>query len=150
MTSELDGLDRKILAILQENARSSFAQIAEKVGVSEGTIHLRVKKMVSSGIIKGFYAILTPERVGRGLTAFIELKADPSKYQKVLERIQALRDVYEVHDVTGEFYAILKVRTASKEGLARVIDAIGDVDGVTSTQTIVVLRTIKETYKIEV
>lgn len=150
MTSELDRLDRQILDVLQDNARSSFAQIAEKVGVSEGTIHLRVKKMVNSGIIKGFYAILTPERVGKGLTAFIELKADPSKYQEALRVIQALKDVYEVHDVTGEFYAILKVRTASKEGLARVIDTLGDIEGVTSTQTIVVLRTIKETYKIEV
>jgi len=150
LTSELDSLDRKILDIVQDNARESFAQIAKKTGVSEGTIHLRVKKMMSSGIIKGFYTILTPEKAGKGLTAFIELKADPSKYQEALNRIQGLRDVYEVHDVTGEFYAILKVRTANKEGLARVIDAIGDIEGITSTQTIVVLRTLKEAHKIEV
>jgi Lrp/AsnC family transcriptional regulator for asnA, asnC and gidA len=150
LSSEIDSLDRKILDLIQEDARASFAQIAKKVGVSEGTIHLRVKRMVNSGTIKGFYALLAPEKVGRGLTAFVELKADPSKYREALNRIQGLRDVYEIHDVTGEFYAILKVRTVSKEGLARVIDAIGDIEGVTSTQTTVVLRTIKEAHKIEV
>lgn len=147
---KLDGLDKKILSLIQDDARASFAKIAHKLGVSEGTIHLRVRKMQKRDVIKGFYTIVSPEKLGKGLTAFITVKADPAKYPGVLQSLLEIADISEIHDVTGEFYAMLKVRTKDKESLAGVIDKVGTVKGVTATQTMVVLRTVKEQYNIEV
>jgi len=145
---ELDELDRVILAILQDEARASFADMARRLKVSEGTIHLRVKKLQEKGAIEGFHARLSPSKVGKGLTAIVSVKADPSLYAEVLGKIVDMEDVYEVFDMTGEFYAVLKVRAADIESLAKIIDRIGGIEGVVSTQTDVVLKTLKDQQKI--
>jgi Lrp/AsnC family transcriptional regulator for asnA, asnC and gidA len=140
----IDEIDLKILKMLQENARTPFSKIASSIGVSEATVHLRVQKLRRLGVIKGFRAVIDPAKVGKGLTAIILLKADPLKFKEVLKKVASIDDVYEVYDVTGEYYAVLKIRTSSRESLAKIIDKIGEIEGVTSTQTMVVLRTIKE------
>jgi Lrp/AsnC family transcriptional regulator for asnA, asnC and gidA len=140
----IDEIDLKILRMLQENARTPFSKIASSIGVSEATVHLRVQKLRRLGVIKGFRAVIDPAKVGKGLTAIILLKADPLKFKEVLKKVASIDDVYDVYDVTGEYYAVLKIRTSSRESLAKIIDKIGEIEGVTSTQTMVVLRTIKE------
>jgi Lrp/AsnC family transcriptional regulator for asnA, asnC and gidA len=145
----LDDLDKNIIAMLQEDARASFAEVARKLNVSEGTVHLRVKKLKDLGIIRGFYTVISPEKVGKGLTAIVCIKADPAKYPNVLNVLTSMKDVYEIYDVTGEFYAVLKIRAMDMNGLTKIIDELGEVDGIGSTQTMVVLRTIKEQLKIE-
>jgi len=140
----IDEVDLKILRMLQENARTPFSKIASSIGVSEATVHLRVQKLKRLGVIKGFRAAIDPVKVGKGLTAIVLLKADPLKFKEVLKKVASMDDVYEVYDVTGEYYAVLKIRTNSRESLAKIIDKIGEIEGVTSTQTMVVLRTIKE------
>ena len=141
---KLDGTDRKILNLMQENARRSFKDMAKRVGVSEATIFVRVKKLVNGGVIKAFRAVVDPQVVGKGTLAFVLLKANPNKYDKVLEALSKMEDVYEIYDVTGPHYAILKVRAGSQDELAGIIDKIGSIDGVTSTETDVVLRNVKE------
>ncbi len=145
----LDEIDKKILTILQNDARTPFSKIARELGVSEATVFIRVKKMMKAGVIKGFRAVVSPQHVGKSLSAFVLVKADPRKYERVLEVVKKLDDVVEAYDVTGPYYAILKVVASDKEGLARLIDAIGAVDGVLSTETAVVLREIKETSGIK-
>jgi len=144
----IDDIDLKILRMLQENARTPFSKIASSIGVSEATVHLRVQKLKRLGVIKGFRATIDSVKVGKGLTAIVLLKADPLKFKEVLKKVASIDDVYEVYDVTGEYYAVLKIRTNSRESLAKIIDKIGEIEGVTSTQTMVVLRTIKEEDKI--
>ncbi|MDI9620110.1 MAG: Lrp/AsnC family transcriptional regulator [Candidatus Nezhaarchaeota archaeon] len=140
----LDEVDLKILRMLQEDARTPFSKIASTIGVSEATIHLRVQKLRKLGVIKGFRAVVDPARVGKAVTAIVLLKADPMKYKDALKQVAAIEDVYEVYDVTGEYYAVLKVRAGSSDALAKVIDRIGEIEGITSTQTLIVLRTMKE------
>lgn len=147
---KIDELDKHLLSMLQEDARISFADIARKLKVSEGTVHLRVQKLKKTGIIKGFYTIVAPDKVGKGLTVIMAVRAAPAKYQEVLSEITAMKDVYEVYDVTGEFYAVLKIRTSDMKSLTKILDEIGGIKGVVSTQTMICLRTIKEVYKIEV
>lgn len=148
--SELDDLDETILTVLQYDARTSFAELARKLKVSEGTIHMRVKKLREKGVIEGFHARVSPGKMGKGLTAIVSIKAEPSRYSEVLGKIVEMEDAYEVFDMTGEFYAMLKVRAADIENLAKIIDKIGDIEGVTSTRTEVVLKTLKEQHKISI
>ncbi|MDH5815641.1 MAG: Lrp/AsnC family transcriptional regulator [Candidatus Nezhaarchaeales archaeon] len=144
----LDEIDLKILRMLQENARTPFSRIASSIGVSEATVHLRVQKLKRLGVIKGFRAVVDPAKVGKGLTAIVLVRADPMKYKEALKKIALMDDVYEVYDVTGEYYAVLKIRASDRDSLAKIIDKIGEVEGITSTQTMVVLRTIKEEDRI--
>jgi Lrp/AsnC family transcriptional regulator for asnA, asnC and gidA len=146
--SEIDDLDKTILVVLQDDARASFAELARELKVSEGTIHTRVKKLRERGIIEGFHAKVSPRKLGKGLTAMVSIKAEPSSYSEVLKKIVEMEDVYEVFDMTGEFYAKLKVRATDIESLAKIIDRIGDIEGITSTQTEVALKTLKEQHKI--
>jgi Lrp/AsnC family transcriptional regulator for asnA, asnC and gidA len=149
MSSEIDDVDREILRMLQDDARISFKKIAEKLNVSEATIFVRVKKLLKRKIIKRFTAIISPEALGKNITAFVLINADPKKLQKVLETLSKIDDVYEVYDVTGSYYAIVKVRTEDQNKLAKVIDEIGLIDGVLSTETALVLRSIKEETRIK-
>lgn len=149
MSSEIDEVDREILRMLQDDARISFKKIAEKLNVSEATIFVRVKKLLKRKIIKRFTAIISPETLGKNITAFILINADPKKLQKVLESLSKIDDVYEVYDVTGSYYAIVKVRTEDQNKLAKMIDEIGLIDGIVSTETALVLRSIKEETRIK-
>ena len=62
----------------------------------------------------------------------------------MLDALKKLDDIYEVYDVTGQYYAILKIRTSGTEALGRLMDEIGKIDGIAGTETIIVLRTVKE------
>jgi len=149
MTSGIDAVDRKILEMLQDNARTAFRKIAEEAGVSEATIFIRVKKLLQKGVIRRFTALVSPELLGKGLTAFILLNANPKRLQMVLDALSSVDDVYEVYDVTGTYYTIAKIRTENREKLAKIIDQIGLIEGVTSTETAIVLRSIKEETRIK-
>jgi len=146
---ELDEVDKAILRKLQRDARISFRDIAKEVGTSEATVFVRVKKLQKNGVIKAFRAIINPEGVGKNVTAFALVKADPRSYPKVLTELQGFDEVCEVYDVTGAYYSIIKMRTSTSEQLAQVLDRIGQIGGITGTETVIVLRTIKEETEIK-
>ena len=146
---ELDDVDRHILNLLQDDARRSFKEIAEEVKVSEATVFVRVKKLIKNSVIKSYKAIVDPKQVGKGTLAFVMLKANPNVYTKVLPTLVNMDEIYEIFDVTGAYYAILKIRTNSTEELAAIIDKIGMIEGITGTETAVVLRSIKEEIAIK-
>jgi len=146
---ELDDVDRQILNLLQDDARRSFKEIAEEAKVSEATVFVRVKKLMKNSVIKSYKAIVDPKQVGKGTLAFVMLKANPNVYTKVLPTLVNMDEIYEIYDVTGAYYAILKIRTSSTEELATIIDKIGMIEGITGTETIVVLRSIKEEIAIK-
>jgi Lrp/AsnC family transcriptional regulator, regulator for asnA, asnC and gidA len=142
--AELDNVDLKVLRELQRDARVSFKTIAQKIGVSEATIFVRVKKMQERGVIKGFTARVVPAAVGKPLTAIVLVRANPKAYSGTLDALRKFDDIYEIYDVTGQYYAILKIRTSGTEELGKIMDHVGSIDGIAGTETIIVLRTIKE------
>lgn len=141
---ELDDADHKILHELQRDARISFKTIAQKVGVSEGTVFVRVRKMQEGGVIRGFSAIVDPKAVGKDLTAIVLVRANPKAFPGTLDALKKFDDIYEIYDVTGEYYSILKIRTSGTDALGKIMDAVGTIDGIAGTESIIVLRTVKE------
>jgi len=148
--AKLDELDKKILRELQQDARISFKTIAQKVGVSEATIFVRVKKMQERGVIKSFSAIVDPTAIGRELTAIVLVRATPQTYPGTLDALKKIDDIYEIYDVTGQYYSILKIRTSGTQGLGKIMDEVGKIDGIAGTETIVVLRTVKEDTTVKI
>jgi Lrp/AsnC family transcriptional regulator for asnA, asnC and gidA len=149
LSVKIDSTDRTILRMLQEDARTAFKKIAEKIGVSEATVFVRVKKLRERGVIKRFTVLVSPELVGKPLTAFVLINTEPKKLEEVLTTLSRMDDVYEAYDVTGSYYAIVKIRTENRETLAKIIDQIGMIDGVTRTETAIVLRCVKEETRIK-
>jgi len=150
MSIKIDSTDREILKMLQEDARVAFKRIAEKIGVSEATVFVRVKKLRKKGVIKRFTALVSPELLGKNLTAFVLINTEPKKLEKVLDTLSSMDEVYEAYDVTGTYYAIVKIRTENRETLAEIIDKIGMIDGVTRTETAIVLKCVKEETRIKI
>ncbi len=145
---ELDEINRVILEELQKDARVSFKKIAKKAGVSEAAIFLRVRKLQEEGIISGFTAIVSPEKVGKSLTAFVLIRGEPQKLPEILAALSKIDGICELHDVTGNYYAIAKIRTGNREELTKILDAIGSIQGIISTETAIVLKSVKEDMKI--
>jgi Lrp/AsnC family leucine-responsive transcriptional regulator len=139
--------DKQILRILQENSRTTNAEIARQIGMAPSAIFERIRKLEERGIIKGYGAQLAGDAVGRGLLAFIFVRledmAGEGKAAKALVRIP---EALEVHHVAGEDCFLVKVRAASTEALGQLLrEQIGTIKGVRSTRTTIVLRTEKET-----
>ncbi|MEM2667669.1 MAG: Lrp/AsnC family transcriptional regulator, partial [Candidatus Methanomethylicaceae archaeon] len=103
----LDSIDINILRELQENCRVSYRDIANKLGISIGTIHNRIKRMKDLGIIKGFSVILDSEKMGYELTAIILIQVDGGYILDVERTLANSRPVIAVYDITGDFDIIV-------------------------------------------
>jgi len=142
----MDPVDVKILNLLQEDGRKPLSDIAREVGLSAPSVSERIKKMCKEGIIKRYVAILDDKKLGKELTAFINVSISNPKHipgfdSKMLE----VDDVVECHHVTGQFSCILKVRAKNPSVLEDLIsNKIRSIEGVTSTLTNVVLSSVKE------
>jgi Lrp/AsnC family leucine-responsive transcriptional regulator len=143
--AELDGIDLRILEMLQGDCRTSLARLGEGVGLSAPSVLERIKKLEAAGVITGYHAALDARRLGLDVTAFIGvITSSPDLIDNSEAQIVDLDDVLECHHVTGEYTLLLKVKTANTSSLERLITQIRQFDGVARTETIVVLSTLAE------
>lgn len=146
----LDPIDLKILSILQNRGRSRLADIAEEVELSAPAVMERVKKLESSGVIKGYQALLDSKKIGKDITAFIGVSIGNQRdIDKFAVRMLDHQDVLECHHVTGDESFILKVKSANTGSLEKLLGEIRSVEGVTRTVTKIVLSTAKESQTLE-
>jgi len=148
--SELDEADKQILRELQRDARVSFKTIAKEIGMSEATVFVRVRKLKDAGVIKAFRAVVDPKAIGKTLTAFVLVRAMPKAFPGMLNALKKLDDIYEIYDVTGQYYSIVKLRTTGTDGISKILDEIGTIEGVAGTETLIAMRTIKEETAIKI
>ncbi len=142
---DLDEIDVRILALLQEHCKTPLAKIGERVGLSAPAVIERIKKLEESGVIVGYRALIDPRKLGHDIGAFIGvLTSHPSGIRDVEERIAGRPEVLECHHVTGGYTLLLKVRTADTSSLEELISHLRAIEGVTRTETMVVLSTHTE------
>ena len=142
----LDPVDHQILSILQDNARTSHAEIARRVGMASSAIVERVRKLEERGVIRGYATDLDPRALDLGLLAFVFVRTTDRGSPETAERLAAVPGVLEVHDVAGEDCYLVKVRAADPEDLyERLRVTFSDVPSVISTRTTIVLKTLKTT-----
>src|SRR3546814_979611 len=111
---DLDEFDRKILAILGQNGRITFTELAQQVGLSKTPCQQRVKRMQESGLIVGFRAIVDPAKVGLDHVAFTEVKLSDTREEALRQfnaAVRRLPEVEECHMIASSFDYLLKVRT---------------------------------------
>lgn len=143
---ELDDIDFKILALLQEDGRISHTAIGKLVELSSPSVSARVQRLEREGLIKRYTALLAADKIGQGLLAFIRVRTGSSEDDSLAFEQYAQRapEVLECHDIDGEDSYILKVRADSMQTLRELIARIRSFPDVTRTITSIVLLTIRE------
>ena len=151
MNGAPDLTDRKLLALLQDNAKLTQAELAKEVGLTAPSVNERIRKLERGGYIRGYVTLLDERKLGHDVTAFIEVFIEHPKHEAgFLEAVRDLDEVLEVHHITGEFSLLLKVRVEDMQAFRRLtIEKLNTVRGVRQTRTLIVLATSKEQHRIK-
>jgi Lrp/AsnC family leucine-responsive transcriptional regulator len=148
----INDLDRRILTILQSNARTSNAEIARQIGLAPSAVFERIRKLEERGVLLGYAARIEPHAAGLGLVAYTFVRSNdrPGGIQTA-EKLAEIPEVLEVHHVAGEDCFLVKVRAADTEALGRLLrERLGKIPTITSTRTTIVLETVKETSELPI
>ena len=138
---KLDDIDRQILDMLIENTRTPFTDIAKKLLISAGTVHVRVKKMEEAGIIIGSSLTLDYEKLGYAFIAYVGVFLQNTSQTKfVMERINQIPFVTVAHATTGKFNIFCKIRAKNTNHAKDVIYQLDDIEGVYRTETMISLE----------
>ena len=148
----MDKTDLKILTLLQENARITNKEVANRIGMVPSGVLERIRKLEQNGYITEYSARLKPEKLNLGLLAFVLVRTnDAPGVVDTAEELKKLPEILEVHHVAGEDCYLLKVRLKDNRSLALFMrEKLGKISTITSTRTVIVLETIKETSKINI
>lgn len=142
----MDELDRKIISLLQMDGRASNAKIAREVGVSEGTVRRRLRRLIQDDVVK-VIAVPNLEKLGYATTALIGLQTGPGKSDAVAESIANLEEAHYVAITTGAYDVFIWAGLESAENLGTFLRTkIWVIDGVQRTETFVNLSIKKRTY----
>ena len=138
---KLDEIDHQILDHLIDNTRTAFTDIAKKLLISAGTVHVRVKKMEDAGIIKGSSLTLDYKKLGYTFIAYIGIFLEKTSQTKlVLDELETVPFVTVAHITTGKFNIFCKVRAKSTDHAKEIIFNIDDIQGVSRTETMISLE----------
>ena len=141
---ELDDIDRKLLAELLADSRTSQRQLATKIGVAQGTVTNRLTRLTDCGVIRGYHVDLDPKKVGWTMTVLIGLRIEKNSIMPVQDEIAADARVSSVYDVTGEFDSMVVARVRDPDDLNDLTKNVLSIEGIIRSSTHVVLNTVKE------
>ncbi|MCJ2183386.1 Lrp/AsnC family transcriptional regulator [Novosphingobium sp. 1949] len=145
---ELDDIDRRIIAVLREDGRKTVTDLAREVGLSKTPCQNRMRRLIETGVIRGFRAIVDPATLGLDHIAYVEVGLS-STHEKALADFNAavrrIPEVEECHMIAGSFDYLLKVRTLDMRRYRKVMgEKITNLPHVATTSTFVVMEAVKE------
>jgi Lrp/AsnC family transcriptional regulator, regulator for asnA, asnC and gidA len=138
-----DETDKRILNVLLADSRLSYRNIATKAGISAATVMNRVSRLEKDGIIKGYTTVIDYEKLGYDIDAIISMKISKGKLFEVENKIASNPAVSAVYDITGDFDSTIIAKFRNRRALDTFLKKIQSYDFVESTNTILVLNTIK-------
>ncbi len=139
---EIDNVDLAILNILTRDAKKAYTDVARKVHVSGGTVHVRMNKMEEAGIVNGSTLILDFAKLGYGLTAFLGIYLSKSSlYDEVFIKLKDIKEIVSLHYTTGNYSMFIKLLCKDTGHLKDILhDKIQKIDGIVRTETIISLE----------
>jgi Lrp/AsnC family leucine-responsive transcriptional regulator len=145
---ELDGMDRKILSVLANDGRITVTELAERVGLSNTPSQVRLRRLMESGVILGFRAVLDTSKLGLDHVAFAEVKLSDTREQALEEfnrSVRTIPEVEECHMIASSFDYLLKVRTPDIRRYRAVLgEKISSLPHVSNTSTFVAMEAVKD------
>ncbi|HMN72618.1 MAG TPA: Lrp/AsnC family transcriptional regulator [Rhodoblastus sp.] len=148
-STEIDAIDRRILARLQRDASIQNQQLAGEVGLSPSPCHRRVRALEEARIIRGYVALLDGPSIGAGFLAYVEVRLERQamEFSERFEKaVLARAEILECVRVTGDYDYLLKVATRDIEAFHRfLIETLTRIKGIANTRTSIALNRVKET-----
>jgi len=136
--------DLTLLRELQMEGRASYSKLSKKTGIPNSTIHDKIKRLISNGVIKGYTIIIDKEKVGLDNVAIIGVETGAKQFRDVAKNLCEIREIVEVYGTTAEFDLMVKVRASSRDELSNVLNQIRSVDGVDDIYVSSILEVFKE------
>jgi len=140
----VDEKDIRILEMLERDARTPWRRIARELGVSEATVYLRMKKLVESGVVRGYTVRVDPASLGLRAQLFLLVRAEARGVEALRRLLREARYVAEAYEVSGNYHFLVRILAPSIEEASKAVEEIMGVDGVVEVATFTVLRTVKE------
>jgi Lrp/AsnC family transcriptional regulator, regulator for asnA, asnC and gidA len=139
---ELDRLDRQILSMLMRDAKMPYTEIAERLHVSGGTIHVRMKKLIEAGVVKSHNLVVDHAKLGYDISAYLGIYLDKSSlYDEVAKELERIPEVVEAHYTTGLYNIFVRVFCKDTNHLRDVLhDKIQKIMGIQRTETFISLQ----------
>lgn len=139
---EIDNIDLKILNILSEDAKMPYTEVAKKVFVSGGTVHVRMKKLEEMGVVKGTTLKIDYSKLGYDITCFLGIFLEKSSlYDMVVAKLKEISEIATIRYTTGNYNIFCKIYCKDTQHLRDVLhDKIQKVDGIESTETFISLE----------
>lgn len=139
---KVDKTDLKILEILIQDAKKPFTEVARKVFVSQGTVHVRMNKMQAAGIVEKITLKVNYAKLGFDITAFIGIYLEKSAlYEKVLQKLKQIPEITSVHYTTGNYSMFVKIHCKDTNHLKEVLhEKMQQIEGIERTETIISLE----------
>lgn len=146
----MDSVDLLLVQELMKKGRSSWADLAQKVGLSSPGIMDRIRRLEEKKVIRGYRAVIAPEALGLELTAFVSVSLEkPAARAAFLKRVRSFPEIQECHQVTGDYDYLLKIRASNTRQLDQLLSlGIKSLAGVARTHVSIVMGTEKETSEL--
>jgi Lrp/AsnC family transcriptional regulator for asnA, asnC and gidA len=141
----LDDINLRIIDMLMNDASRPFVDIAKELGISDATVHMRVRRLVAAGIIRRFTIATDNNLLGYDHLAFMGINMSEGSADEVTAKLSQYDEILEIHEIHGRFDLLLKVRARNLEEMRDiVVNKIRQIPQVTDAELITVLKTIKE------
>lgn len=139
---EIDNVDKKILSILMQDANKPYTEIAKEIHVSGGTVHVRMKKLRTLGVVTGANLVIDYSKLGYDVTAFLGIYLDKSSlYSEVLEELRQIPEVVGSHYTTGNYSIFAKIVCRDTNHLRQILhDKVQKIGGIQRTETFISLE----------
>jgi Lrp/AsnC family transcriptional regulator for asnA, asnC and gidA len=141
----LDYINYRILDVLSKNSSLPFVELAKQIGISDATIHTRVKKLLTLGVIKKFTIFVDNDLLGYDHLAFINLKIERGRTEETTNNLMKIDEILEIHEIYDKFDLLIKIRTKNLDNLRDIIvNQILSINYIKETELMTVLKTRKE------
>lgn len=137
----MDDTDKQLIAALAVNARTSVSTLAAELGLARTTVQARIDRLERTGTIAGYTVRLTDKAIAARIRATVLLQIDPQKQTSIIGRLKAISHVEETYTASGRFDLVLQLAAGTTAELDTILDKIGNLDGVKSSESLIRLTT---------
>jgi DNA-binding Lrp family transcriptional regulator len=141
MTSPIDALDARLIALLTDEPRIGLMEVSRRLGVARGTVQARLSKLTERGVIKSFGPEIDPARMGYPLLAFVFLEITQGRLAEAIEHLASVPEVLEAHATSGPRDLLCRVVAHDTEQLQEIINRLLETSAVRRSTSYIVLST---------
>ena len=141
---ELDEVDRSILEILRRDARTPFTEVGRALGISDATVHVRVKKMMDDGVLKRYTIVVNEEARDRKVYGFVLLNVKPGSLKEIAKKLVENERVSSVYEIHGPNDLIVKIEADGLDEMRTLMLKIREIPNLTTSELITVFNVWKE------